>query len=193
MTIACVSPRWNSAEPCTRGRSPTSQLIGRMVRPSRPSMRLPVSSTIVAHDVVLALLELGLDELLRGQELLGAELRGERLDDRLLDDRVPLVALLLLLDDAGRAEIGVDELGDALGDALVELRRDELALRLADRGAHLLDELEDRLRWLVREHQRVDEVFLAALGGAAFDHHDRVFADGDDDVEVGSGCCSNVG
>ena len=38
--------------------------MGRMVFVSRPSMRLPLSSTWLAHDVGLALLELGLDELL---------------------------------------------------------------------------------------------------------------------------------
>ena len=47
VTMACVSPRWNNAEPCTRGSRPTSQAIGRIVLVSRPSMRLPSSSTIV--------------------------------------------------------------------------------------------------------------------------------------------------
>ena len=40
---ACVSPRVNSAEPCARGRMPTSAMIGRTVRVSRPSIRMPVS------------------------------------------------------------------------------------------------------------------------------------------------------
>ncbi len=39
VTAACVSPRWKSAEPCVRGKMPTSQTIGRMVFMSRPSMR----------------------------------------------------------------------------------------------------------------------------------------------------------
>ena len=42
-TSACVSPRVNSAEPCVRGRTPTSRTIGRTVFTSRPSMRMPVS------------------------------------------------------------------------------------------------------------------------------------------------------
>ena len=42
-TIAWVSPRVNRAEPWARGRTPTSQTIGRTVRTSRPSMREPVS------------------------------------------------------------------------------------------------------------------------------------------------------
>ena len=40
-TSAWVSPRVNSAEPCARGRMPTSQSIGRTVCVSRPSMRRP--------------------------------------------------------------------------------------------------------------------------------------------------------
>jgi hypothetical protein len=38
-TIACVSPRVNSAEPCVRGSTPVRIEIGRTVRVSRPSMR----------------------------------------------------------------------------------------------------------------------------------------------------------
>ena len=38
-TIACVSPRVNSAEPCVRGSTPVRMVIGRTVRVSRPSMR----------------------------------------------------------------------------------------------------------------------------------------------------------
>ncbi len=41
----CVSPRVNSAEPCVRGRMPTSHEIGRTVVRSRPSMRRPVLMT----------------------------------------------------------------------------------------------------------------------------------------------------
>jgi hypothetical protein len=63
-TAACVSPRWKSADPWTRGRMPTSHTIGRIVFMSRPSMRLLLGEHVVADDVVLALLELGLDELL---------------------------------------------------------------------------------------------------------------------------------
>ncbi len=47
VTMAWVSPRWNSAEPCTRGKSATSQVMGRMVRSSRPSMRTRCSTTIL--------------------------------------------------------------------------------------------------------------------------------------------------
>ena len=41
VTRACVSPRWKMAEPCVRGSTPTSQVIGRICLVLRPSMRLP--------------------------------------------------------------------------------------------------------------------------------------------------------
>ncbi len=40
---ACVSPRVNSTEPCTRGSTPTSIVIGRMSSGLRPSARTPWS------------------------------------------------------------------------------------------------------------------------------------------------------
>ncbi len=64
--------------------------------------------------------------------------------------------------------IGVGELGHALGDARVERRRHEFALRLADGSAQLLDQRQDRLGLLVREEQRIDQLFFAALVRAAF-------------------------
>ena len=45
MTSDCVSPRVNSAEPCVRGSTPTSQVIARMSLGARPSIRRPVFST----------------------------------------------------------------------------------------------------------------------------------------------------
>ena len=42
-TMAWVSPRVNRAEPCERGKMPTSEAIARTVLVSRPSMRVPVS------------------------------------------------------------------------------------------------------------------------------------------------------
>src|SRR5438132_587753 len=48
---ACVSPRVNSAEPCARGRMPTSHVIGRMSAGPRPSARLPLSRIILRTSV----------------------------------------------------------------------------------------------------------------------------------------------
>jgi hypothetical protein len=40
-TSACVSPRWNTADPCVRGSTPTSQETFRNSFGPRPSMRVP--------------------------------------------------------------------------------------------------------------------------------------------------------
>ena len=61
----------------------------------------------------------------------------------------------------------------------------ELPLRLPDRSAHPLDELEDRLRRLLRKHECVDQVGFVGLGGAALDHRDRVLGARDDEINVG--------
>ena len=47
MTRPWVSPRWKIALPWTRGRTPTSQEIGRRLLASRPSERTPRSSTVL--------------------------------------------------------------------------------------------------------------------------------------------------
>ncbi len=66
----------------------------------------------------------------------------------------------------------------------VERRRGEGFLRLADGGAELLDQIEDRLRFLVGEHEAIDEIVLGRLGGAAFDHDDGVARTRDDQIDV---------
>ena len=45
VTIACVSPRVNTAEPWARGRMPVCTEIGRTVSVARPSMRGSPSMT----------------------------------------------------------------------------------------------------------------------------------------------------
>ena len=42
-TRACVSPRWNTADPCVRGKRPTSLDRSRITSSPRPSIRVPVS------------------------------------------------------------------------------------------------------------------------------------------------------
>ena len=46
-TSACVSPRVKRAEPCTRGRRPTSLVIFRMSAVPRPPIRRPSSVIIL--------------------------------------------------------------------------------------------------------------------------------------------------
>ena len=52
VTRPCVSPRWNSAEPCVRGSTATSAEMLRMSFGPRPSMRVPVS--VISRNTRLA-------------------------------------------------------------------------------------------------------------------------------------------
>src|SRR6185295_5870967 len=120
-----------------------------------PVDALVLRKNVLANDVVLALLELFLDELLVLEDFFGAELFGERLDHRRLRGLVTAVALGLVLDERALDDLRVDERRDARLDRLVALLRLEATLRLAAGGADLLDDLDDRLRGLVREEERV--------------------------------------
>ncbi len=66
---ACVSPRWNTAEPCTRGSRSTSHSIGRSVLPSRPSGRVP--ARIRSRTTLLFQVVPGVAERVRGDRALG--------------------------------------------------------------------------------------------------------------------------
>ncbi len=150
-----------------------------------PVDALALGEHVVADDVVLALFELFLDELLDLREALGPELGGQCFDHLGLRRLVRVVARLLLLDERGRRGSPGRESSLTLGrDVGREGLLLERALRLADRGAHALDELEDGLRRPVGEHERVDDVGLGRLGRAALDHHDRVLRACDDEVDV---------
>ncbi len=52
VTRAWVSPRVKSAEPWVRGRTPTSQVTGRISSKARPSRRLRSSRMVLAGDVL---------------------------------------------------------------------------------------------------------------------------------------------
>ncbi len=150
-----------------------------------PVDALPLGEDVLADDVVLALLELLFDELLDLRELVGADFLRHGLDHLGLGGLVRVVALLLLLDERSLQDVAVDGLLDERGDLRSERLLLELALRLSHRRAHALDELEDGLGRSMREHQRLDDVGLGSLAGAALDHDDGVFRAGDDHVDVG--------
>ena len=63
-TIACVSPRVNSAEPCVRGRTPTSQVIGRIWSGLAAVDAVLVFRNRRTHNVLLELFQHGTDLLL---------------------------------------------------------------------------------------------------------------------------------
>ncbi len=91
-----------------------------------------------------------------------------RIDDRGLDFR-PAV----LLDP--RHEVGIDELAD------------RLSLGLARDLGELLELDADRLDRFMSELQGSSHVLFRDLGGAGFDHRDRAFVPGNDQVEVALG------
>ena len=53
----CVCPRVNSPVPCVRGRTPTSQVMGRTCVRSRPSARTFSLEDAVSEDLVDGLVE----------------------------------------------------------------------------------------------------------------------------------------
>ncbi len=57
VTSACVSPRVNTAEPWTRGRTPVSIQMLRISSNLRPSRRTPLVEHLLAKDLFLQLLE----------------------------------------------------------------------------------------------------------------------------------------
>ena len=92
---------------------------------------------------------------------------------------------LALFDDAHRFG---DVLGERFANPLVEVGVDfldrELAFLLARFFRELIDRLDDLFDLALRELDRAEEIFLADLFAAAFDHHDRIGRAGDDDVHA---------
>ena len=166
------------------GARPTSQVIGRMSVVPRPSMRLPVVEHQLAHG---ASSSARLERPRRPRRRRSGNVCGQRGLDRLAARGVERrVALVLLADGHRRARSSgwrsprrVAAIAGSLAGGT------NVALRLADRGAQLLLQVEERLRRLVREHERVDDRRPRSTSArAALDHHDRVAAGGDDQVEV---------
>ena len=93
---------------------------------------------------------------------------------------------------AGGLDVDDDELGAALGDLLDEVEDGagaglEVAddLGLADGGAHLILDVDERLQGAVAEEDRVGHHVFGDDRGAGLDHHDRVAGARDDEVDVG--------
>ncbi len=73
---------------------------------------------------------------------------------------------------------------DLLEQALVDLRRLDLALGLADLLGQLALQRTDLLDRLVGDVERVEDLGLGDLVGPGLDHQDRLFGAGHDEVEV---------
>ena len=192
-----VSPRSNSAEPCTRGSTSTSAASWRMSSRPRPSMRtlsctmrrrtrVLVSERNAARDLLLAALEAGRRAASRTLRLDGVG-RG--------------LALLLAGDLHRGGEVGLAGLGHGGEHVVLVVEEDrelerllgrlglELVLRAADRGDRGLGGLEalgDDL--LGRRGAAGGDDVEDLLRGLGLDHHDRDVAvveqaAGDDHVE----------
>ena len=163
-TSACVSPRVKSDEPCVRGRTldvardGPHVAAGAAVEP-RPSFRIARG---------------GASSWLRRTEpcdILGAPIRVHLGESGL--DLVPAPRRALrsaracpVLLDRG-SDLRHRDVRDARLDAPDRLQAwRRIALRLADGGAELLLQVDERLRRLVRDHERVDDDRLRLHLGA---------------------------
>ena len=178
-----VSPRVNSAEPCTRGETSTSHSIGRISSWARPSGRF--LSTAIALRIVsfsiAAKAALASEPDLVG---LAVGLGGVLGDDLVLDVVDRLVALELAL-GCDRVDQRLAVRGTDLGEqALVDLLGLDLDLLLADLLLELLDRGDDLLDLTVGDVERVEDLLLGDAAGAGLDHEDRLLGAGDDQVEV---------
>jgi hypothetical protein len=91
VTSAWVSPRWNTDDPCVRGSTPTSMLIGRISSNARPSSRLPRSSASSRITFSFSSLKIALASLRRSTRRRDA---GDEIGEHLVDRAVVLQLVL---------------------------------------------------------------------------------------------------
>ena len=183
--MACVWPRVNSAEPCVRGATLTSMSIVADLVGLAAVGPLLLDRDPLADDRLLELVEghLGRGALLR--VVLGLGVPGVLLEDLLLDELAGVLALELVLHLGGLVErVAVRGL-DLLEQRLVDLRLDDLHLRLAGLLGQLALERAQLLDVVVRDVERVEDLRLGDLARARLDHQDRVLGTGHDEVELG--------
>ena len=179
-TIACVSPRVNSAEPCVRG-----QHAGADRDRPHGARVAPVDARLAGEDLVADDLRLELEhvvvDLVRvarrrvGGDALGGDLRVDLLQ--------PLLARLLRPELIGLAQRGVGDTVHARDHRLVLGRRLPVPQRLAARLDERVDELDRRLLLLVAVDDGAEHHFLGQLVGFRLDHQHRGFGARDDEVE----------
>ena len=182
---ACVWPRVNSAEPCVRGATLVSIVIGRISSRGAPVGALLVDGDPLADRGLLEPVEGHLRGGLALGVAVGLRVAGVLLEDLGLDGLGRVLALELVLDLGGRVELravrGLD-LGEQL---LVDLRDLDLLLGLADLLGQLALQGAELLDLAVGDVERVEDLGLGHLVGAGLDHEDRVVGAGHDQVEVG--------
>ena len=144
-----------------------------------------VDAALVVEDVPAHHLRLGVMERLGdfgGREPGLAALGGERGHDLGLDGVDGGVALLLLGDRIGGAQIRFGDLEHGLLDRGA-IARGQIARILGGFFSQADDRLDDRLEAGVAGHDRFQHGLLGQLLGFRFDHQNRVRRAGDDEVE----------
>ena len=179
VTSACVSPRVNSAEPCERGRTPTSETIGRTVLVSRPSTRTPVdsvasrnvdfsrslstpasapASTLFVAGMAVENELLGLGDLFLARELVRlAERRGQRVAADVSRVRREFAAVLDFRQRPRPCGAVPGKFGDCLDHGLIGV---------------------------MRKHDGAQHLLLGKLPGFRLDHHHGVRMTRDHQIEA---------
>ena len=161
----------------------------------------PHGARVAAVDARLAVEDLAAHDLrprLKKVSLTRFDVRlrvlGEELFERgLADFRQARVARLLLLDRERRAEVLLDELGDARDERLVPRRRLPFPGRLAGRLGELVDRLDRALHLAVPVHHRAEHRVLGQLERLGLDHQHALLRPGDHQVELDSLSCEALG
>ena len=141
-----------------------------------------VVENVPAHDLGLGVVE-GFADLLLGEFRLAA-LGQERREHLRLDGVDGGVALLLLGDRIGGAQIGFADFQHRLFDRRFVDRR-ELARLLGGAFGQTDDRVDHRLEGLVAGHDGAEHDLFGKLFGLRFDHQHRFAGAGDDEVEFG--------
>ena len=153
-------------------------VIGRISSKARPSSRLPRSSASSRITFSLSSLKIALASAAPLD--LGVRNARDQIGEHLIDRGV-VGQLVLDPHRVGERPVGL------LFDFAVELRADfldlDLGLLLAGLRGQRVDAGDDLLDRRVRLLEGLDDVLFADFLGARFDHHDRVFAAGDDQIE----------
>ena len=180
VTSACVSPRVNTAEPWVRGSTPTSIVIGRISSKARPSSRLPRSSASSRMTFSFSSLKIALASARRSRSVVG-DARRSRSASTLSTRRVVL-ELVLDAHRLGERAVGLRPRPRARTSSPISFFS-TCGLLLAGLLRQRVDAGDDLLDRRVRVLERLDHLLLGHFLRARLDHHDRVLAAGDDQVE----------